>query len=284
MRMTRALLAATAISATMLAGLTAQANETRTPGLITSNAVSTIVSTKNLEEGLEMSALWISMYPGNRVQTAQYVGKWAGLWLSLSGSSVYSGKFPPGKCAHFAGGLSEDLSGREVVSKPGDGSGCSTLSPAWWEENRSTEPYEFAQLGVGVDHPGDPGSWPDYQNAGGLVRGVGLEPREFAPVGDVLRAAGAMTLSIRNVTMPPGARMVVDDTYPALRMITRGKIRWGQLPPEADTAAAPKEMFTASVTTWISWADARRTVIANETDKLAQFIEWSVAPAPGAAP
>jgi hypothetical protein len=275
-----------AIAAMMLTGLPAKADDARPPGLITSSAVSTIVSTKDLGEGGEMWALWISMNPGVHVDSGQYIAKWAGISFVLRGSSVSLGNPSPGTCSYSWGGMSEDPSGRRIVTKPGDAGGCVYSAPApYWEENRGSEAMEFAQLAVGGPAaPDDPHTGPDYERGGGLARAAGLEAKEFAPVNDALRAAGAMTLSVRQVTMPPGARIVVNDSYPALRMITLGSLNWALLPEGSEATAAPKEMFDAYQASWIHWAGARRIVITNETDRPAQFVEWSVAPAPGSAP
>jgi hypothetical protein len=39
-----------------------------------------------------------------------------------------------------------------------------------------------------------------------------------------------MTVSIRQVTMPPGVRIVVVDHYPTLRMVMAGRLEWSVTP------------------------------------------------------
>jgi hypothetical protein len=94
------------------------------------------------------------------------------------------------------------------------------------------------------------------------------------------RAVGAMTATIRQVTMPPGSRIVKTDRYPTLRMITSGEMKWGSIPPGSDVSGNPEHMFKKGEFDWITWTNYGQGVLANESDKLATFLEWSVEPAP----
>jgi hypothetical protein len=278
----RLVLSATICGAAVLP-MAAWAEDLAATGLITSTSVSSTVSTKDIGDGAEMWALHIKLPPGKRMESGPYIGKWTGVSMVLNGASRSLANPPAGSCVLFDAMGRQDPSGVTVTSKPSDGFACVYSPPAaYWEEAVGPEDYVYAQLAVGIGHPDDPHTGPDYERAGGRAEAAGFEAFYLKAVAPDLLAAGALTATIRQVVLSPGSRLVVADPWPTLRYVTTGKVTWGVLDPDADPAATPEEMDFTSM--WIHWASARQIVLINETDKPVQFVEWSVAPAPGTAP
>jgi hypothetical protein len=258
------------------------AEDVAATGLITSTSVSSTVSANDIGDGAEMWALHIKLPPGHRVESGPYIGKWVGVSMVLGGASRSLANPPPGSCVLFDATGRQDPSGVTLTSKPGDGYACVYSPPAaYWEEAVGPEDYVYAQLSVGVGHPDDPHTGPDYERAGGWVEAAGLEAPSFKAVAAELRAAGAMTATIRQVVLSPGSRLVVADHWPVLRKVTSGEVTWGVLDSDADPATTPERTDRAFTFVWIPWSSARQIVLINETDEPVQFVEWSVAPAPG---
>lgn len=277
---------AVAFIAVLAAPNLTRADETRAPGIVTSSAVSATLSTKNMKPGGEMWALWLTLPPGARVQFPQGFSEWTDTELVLGGTSIGQGSPPAGTCFAFANGWRQDAANTEITSNPGDGFACSYgKGVAYWEENRGKELFVKAVVNIGgPPAPGDIYTGSVYSAAGGGIAWKGFDAKKFAPFEEELRAAGAMTVSIRQVTMPPGARIVTTDPYPVIRMITKGDMHWGTIPADADPATAPAKMIKGFEHTFIEWRAADQLVITNTTDKAEEFVEWSVVPAPGAMP
>lgn len=122
-----------------------------------------------------------------------------------------------------------------------------------------------------------------YWDLGSEVYGLDVTNEQFAPVLKEIKEAGAMTLAIRKMTVPAGARTVVMDRFPTLRMVTTGKLSWGTLPAGSDTSAEPAKMVEAVRSDefgWIRWQQDVSVVLQNNTSSAADFVEWSVAPNP----
>lgn len=250
----------------------AQAEDVSATGIITSTSVSSTVSANDIGDGAA----------GHRVESGPYIGEWTGVSMVLSGASRSLANPPAGSCVLFDAAGRQDPSGVTLTSKPGDGYTCVYSPPAaYWEEAVGPEDYVYAQLSVGVGHPDDPHTGPDYERAGGWVKAAGLEAPSFKAVAAELRDAGAMTATIRQVVLSPDSRLVVADPYPVLRKVTSGEVTWGVLDSDADPATTPERTDRAFTFVWIPWSSARQIVQMNTTDEPVQFVEWSVAPALG---
>jgi len=213
------------------------------------------------------------------------------LELALTGGTVAGSPTPEAsaQCVLIPAGGREVPSAPDTPSRAGDAFACS-FSPGGesWEENRGTELYSRAQLNIGgpfvqgtTDTPGQ------YTKVGGQAYVEGLSAGLFGPVEEELRAAGAMTASIRQVTMPPGSKTVVGNRYPSLRMVLAGALTWGVLPAGSEPSATPKRLNTQNRGGWVQWyatTPEGKIMLSNASDKPVQFVEWSVVPAPEAAP
>jgi hypothetical protein len=80
---------------------------------------------------------------------------------------------------------------------------------------------------------------------------LGRRKRLFKTAAGEILAKGAMTLTIRSVSMPPGTHLVVVDEYFTIRMVTEGQLSWEVLPPGSST---PKVTFTKERLGEIVWA------------------------------
>lgn len=288
MKTSRKFISAAILLSAMLLPLPAVADEAREPGIVTSTGISATISAKGMPAGSEMWALWLSLPAGKRVEVKDvgFPSTWLDTELSLNGSSVSEGTMPPGKCFLFRAGMLQDFSGSKITTRPGDGFACGfAASYPFWEENKGTELYARAQFSIGgpfrqgqVDMP------EEYRKAGGEAQAMNVDIGMFNSVEQELRAAGAMTTTIRQVTMPPGSKSMVTDRYPTLRMITSGKLSWGGIPEGSDMSLMPKSMSEKSRFDWIGWRNSGPLVLLNKSDKPVEFVEWSVAPAPGSAP
>jgi hypothetical protein len=222
------LVSAIALAASALCALPAHADTARPPGIITSSGTGAVISAKDLAPGSKVWALWTSMPAGKKVDVpGANAFKWAYLGEVFSGSSVSVGNPLPDQCSVFnASGQQPMPIGQEVVSKPGDATACNYSFPTpYREENRGKEPYVFAYISVGGpggEGTGDVDTGRIYYDVGSDVKGQDITAELFAPVQKEIVADGAMTLSIRTVTMPTGARTVVSDRYPTLRLVTDG--------------------------------------------------------------
>ena len=95
-----------------------------------------------------------------------------------------------------------------------------------------------------------------------------------------------MTVAIRNVTMPPGSRIVTTDHYPTVRMVENGELTCGFIPEGSDVAAAPNPEVRKAfdMTEWSPDYADKQFVLINDSDQPVQFVEWTVAPAQNAKP
>lgn len=269
----------------------AMAEGAPSPGIVTSMSRTATVPTGAMPPGSEMWALWISLPAGKRIEGTEPKIKstWMDLDMGLSGASVsgaLSAKAPENQCVVLGAAGQVSYTGQETTTGLGEGFAChfGTGVPSW-EENRGSDPYSRAQLNVGG--PWAPGMYDTvdaYRSAGGDSRALRVEAISFRKVEADLRAAGMMTATTRVVTMPPGSRSVAMDRYPTLRMVTRGELKWGTIPVEADSLAVPKGMFKLGRFNWVDWTKPQQVVLANESAEPAELVEWSVAPASGTAP
>jgi hypothetical protein len=67
-------------------------------------------------------------------------------------------------------------------------------------------------------------------------------------------------------------------------MVTTGELMWGTIAVESKMSVMPKSMFKLGQFNWVQWTKPQQVVISNESDKPAEFVEWSVIPALGAVP
>ncbi len=121
----------------------------------------------------------------------------------------------------------------------------------------------------------------------GAAKVFPVNPFHFAPIEKEILTAGAMTVAIRTVTMPPGSRIVTTDRYPTLRMVEEGQLTWGFVPAGSDAEAKPKALVTLNKFGWIGWGELPadgQIVVSNSNDRPAKFVEWSVSPAQGVRP
>ena len=221
------------------------------------------------------------------MEEAGTIPKWAYVEMALGGSAVVTGAPTPMCNFVSAGGVQAASS--ERVTDSGDVEACNYgVLPGSRTENRGSEPYVFAGLAVG-------GPWAEgmedssalYLKVNGLAKLTQVSSSQFGEVEKEILKAGAMTVAIRNVTMPPGSRIVRTDHYPTLRMVEIGQLTWGFIPEGSDAAAAPKNpevRKAADMTEWAPGNADKQIVLFNESDQPVQFVEWTVAPAQGAKP
>lgn len=175
--------------------------------------------------------------------------------------------------------------GQETATGPGEGFACQfgTGNP-YWEENRGKDLYSRAQLNIGGPWtPGMVDAVDTYRRAGGDSKALRVDAIAFRKVEEELRATGMMIATTRVITMAPGSRSVTMDRYPTLRMVTDGELRWGTVPVDMTVRAMPKSLFKLGQFNWVDWTKPQQVVLSNESDKPAEFVEWSITPAPGVA-
>lgn len=278
-----------ALASAVFFPMLAMADGANSPGIITSISRSATISTEGMPPGSEMWAMWISLPAGKRVEMkeAKVPSIWMDLEVGLTGSTVSaasSEKVPEG-CVVFGADGQRNFTGKESTNRPGDAFACNFgTGVAYWEENRGGELYSRAQLNIGGPWaPGQSDTPEDYRSAGGRADAQNVELTAFGEVEKELRAAGMMTATTRVVTMPPGSKSLKTDRFPTLRMVTSGELKWGTGPIESEVSVTPKGTFRARQFNWLTWTGSRQIVLSNESDKPAEFIEWSVAPASGTA-
>ena len=146
------------------------------------------------------------------------------------------------------------------MTDPGDLEACNYANlPGSRTENRGSEPYVFAGLSIG-------GPWVEgmedsselYLKVNGLAKLTQISTAQFGEVEKQILKAGAMTVAIRNVTMPPGSRTVKTDHYPTVRMIENGQLTWGFIPEGSDAAAAPTNPEVRKAFDMTQWAPKLR--------------------------
>ncbi len=124
-----------------------------------------------------------------------------------------------------------------------------------------------------------------YLKVNGLAQSAQISSSQFGEVEKEILKAGAMTVIIRNVTMPPGARIVTTDRFPTVRMVENGELTWVLTPQTSDPVSAPKEVRKAfDMTEWVPANADKQLVLSNDSDQTVQFLEWTVAPAQGRKP
>ena len=291
MRMTQIFRSALALASATLFPMLVMAEEAKSPGIVTSINRSANIQTAGMPTGSEMWALWISLPAGKKIEVGEpkVQGTWMNLDMGLTGTTVSAaekGKAIEDHCVVVADEGQESYTGQEVSIGHREGFACrfGTGAP-YWEENRGTELFSRAQLNVGGPWtPGMGDTVDDYRSAGGDAKALRVAPFLFRKVEKDLRAAGMMTATIRVITMPPGSRNVGMDHYPTLRMVTRGELKWGNIPLDADPSAMPNGMFKLGQFNWVEWTKPQQVVLANESDQPAELVEWSVAPVSGTAP
>lgn len=200
--------------------------------------------------------------------------KWAYMELPLNGSATVTGD-PTPMCSAGAGRA--DAGDRTAAA--GDVEVCNyAVAPASRIENAGAEPYVFAGLSVG-------GPWKEgMEDSGDLYRKVKgqsvtahVSAAQFADVEKEILKAGAMHLSIRRITLPPGGRLVSTDRYPTLRMVEDGKL--SLTVADGATAPEPKILSAFETMAWDPANAAKQVTLSNDGAQAAQFIEWTVAPA-----
>ena len=189
------------------------------PGIITSVGGSATISTEGMPPGGEIWAEWYSLPPGKAVEESATAPKWAYVEMALGGSAVVTGD--PAPMCHFLGAGGRQAEGSERITDPGDLEACNyAVLPGSRIENRGSEPYFFAGLaGGGPWVEGMEDSAELYLKVNGLAKLAQIPSSQFLEAEKEILKAGAMTVIIRNVTMPPGSRVVKTDHYPTVRMV-----------------------------------------------------------------
>lgn len=275
-----AAVAAGVMVASMPASL-AQAPEAG-PGMVTSVSGSATISTKGMSPGGEIWAVWYSLPPGKVVAEAASTSKWVWFELALGGSAVVTGAPTPMCRSLNAGGRLAPASERGTDA--GDVEVCNYANlPDSRTENRGSQPYVFAGLAIG-------GPWKEdmeddtelYLKVNGLAKAAHVPSSQFREVELEILNAGAMTVGIRNVTMPPGAQIVTTDRYPTLRMVENGKLTVGAT--SKGSSGARKTLAALEVMEWAPSKAEAQIVLSNNSDQPVEFVEWTVAPAQGIKP
>ncbi len=255
------------------------------PGIIISVGGSATISTDGMSPGGEIWAEWYSLPPGKAVEESATPVKWAYVETTLGGSAIVTGD--PTPMCQFLGPGGGQAKGSERVTDPGDVEVCNyAVLPGSRTENSGSEPYVFAGLAVGGPWKEGMEDAPDlYLKVSGLAKAAQVASSQFGEVEKEILKAGAMTVIIRNVTMPPSARIVTTDHYPTVRMVENGELTWVLIPQGSDAAAAPKEVRKAfDMTEWTPANADKQLVLSNDSDEPVQFVEWTVAPALGPKP
>ena len=209
------------------------------PAIITSMGASATISTEGMAPGGEIWAEFYSLPAGKVVEETASAPKWAYVEMTLTGSAVITGD-PAPMCRFLSagGGQAENS---DHTADPGDMMACNySVLPASRTENRGSEPYVFAGLSVG-------GPWGEgtedfseqYLKANGLAKLAQIPTSKFGDAEKEILKAGTVTVAIRNVTMPPGSRIVRTDHYPTVRMVENGELTWGLLPDGSDAPPEP---------------------------------------------
>lgn len=268
----------------------AVAEGTGSSGIISSVSRTATMSTGNMPPGSEMWALWVSLPPGQKIEVteAKVPSTWMDLETTITGSTTSAllpGSTAGNQCLFLGTEGPANFTGQQVTIRQGEGFACDFgTGGSYWEENRGADLYARAQLNVGG--PWVPGMYDaidTYRSAGGDSKALRVDAISFRPVEKELRAAGMMTATTRIVTMPPGTKGSAEDRYPTLRMLTRGELKWGAGPVDID-APELKSVFKLAPFNWIEWTRPQRVVLSNETSAPAEYIEWSVIPAPASHP
>lgn len=277
------LYAGLAILSCSASGYAEQANPA---GIITSRSTAATFSAKQLAPGSQIWASWLLLPAGMTAEIPPSGGdKWIHLDVGLRGSIAWSGEMPS-ECHLIDSGMAaESDSGRTTLS-PGSGFACNSFQRgASKEENRGSEPYIHAVLNIGGPWAFGMSSIDDgYSQVPENARVLGVESALFKDVESEIIDKGAVTVTIRSVFMPPGTRLIADDSYPTIRMVTDGQLTWGALPPGATT---PNITFTKSKFGELVWGirpPGTRIVLANQSGVPTEFVEWSVSPADGIMP
>jgi len=227
--------------------------------------------------------VWYSLPPGQAVAEPASTAKWVWFEMALGGAAVVTGVPTPMCRPVSAGGY--QAAGSERNSEAGDIEVCNYANlPDSRTENRGSQPYVFAGLAVG-------GPWKDdmeddtelYLKVNGLAKSAHVPLSQFREAERDILNAGAMTVAIRNVTMPPGAQIATTDRYPALRMVESGKLT---VSTAAKGSGAPVRKTLAALE-MMDWSPAKaeeQIVLSNNADQPVQFVEWTVAPAQSVKP
>ena len=253
------------------------------PGIIISVSGSATISTKDMPPGGEIWATWYSLPPGQAVVESATAAKWVYAEMALDGSALVTGGLTPMCDSLNAGG--HEAAGSAGTTDPGDLEVCNYAAlPGARTENKGAKPYVFASLAVG-------GPWKEgmedatdlYLKVNGLAKATKVASAQFGPVENEILKAGAMRVVIRNVTLPPGARIVTTDHDPTLRMVENGQLVLS-FAPEGSNAAAPKVLAAFDTMEWVPANAEKQIVLSNRGDQPVQFVEWTVAPLQGAKP
>lgn len=277
-----AILAATAAATVEVAPVARAQGQEAGPGIVGAVSGSATISTKGMSPGGEIWAVWYSLPPGKSVAESASTAKWVWFELALGGSAVVTGAPTPMCRSLSAGG--RQAAGSERGTDAGDVEVCNYANlPESRTENRGAQPYVFAGLAVG-------GPWKEdmeddtelYLKVNGLAKAAHVPPSQFREAEREILAAGAMTVSIRNVTMPPGAEIVTADRYPTLRMVESGKLVVATTSKGA--VAGRKSLTTLEVMEWTPAKGEEQLVLSNGGDQPLEFVEWTVAPPQGVKP
>ncbi len=254
------------------------------PGIIISVSGSATITTQGMQPGGEIWAEWYSLPPGQAVAESASSAKWVYLEMSLDGSAVVTGGPTPMCSSPGAGG--SQAAGSDRIADAGDVEVCNyAVLPGSRTENRGSQPYVFAGLSVGG--PFKDGMEEDaadlYDKVHGIAKQVSVAPSQFGEVEKEILKAGAMSVGIRRVTIPPGGRIVTTDHYPTVRMAENGQLILSSI-PESSNAAAPKVLPALEMMKWEPANADRQIVLSNNGDQPVQFVEWTVTPVQGAKP
>jgi len=251
------------------------------PGIVISVSGSATISTEGMSPGGEIWAEWYSLPPGKAVEESTTSVKWAYVETTLGGSAVVTGD-PMPMCQFLSPGGSQAKES-ERVTDAGDVEVCNyAVLPGQRTENHGSDPYVFAGLAVG-------GPWKEgmedatdlYLRVNGLAKAAQVASSQFGEVEKEILDAGAMTVVIRNVTMPPGAQIVTTDHYPTLRMVENGELILSSNPKSSDARAAPKVLTAFDMMEWTPANANKQIVLSNGGDEPVQFVEWTVEPVTG---
>ena len=255
---------------------TAAETPSKWPGIVTSVSRSATISAKTMAPGGEIWAGWYSLPAGKSVDLPDMppnLGKMAVLVTALGGSATWV----PHPEAPDALGMCEAGVVKIPEIHPGDWQACNyTALPGIGYQNKGSEPFVYAELVVGGPWvPGMTDSPQEFRNINGRSYTYQIAPWRFGKVEKEIMTAGAMTLTIRDVTMPPGSRIVTTDLYPTIRMIIKGELTSG-------TLQSGSVMDVTEIYGWVGWSPEtadRQIVLSSTGDKPAEFLEWSVMPA-----